>query len=371
MGLKRENQTTREIEEVSDASHADSPSVLVGSDSGVVIANVPRSGLAGYEGQTPESLAQSLVGRLSQIEDEWEATAAGRPRGLYDALTLDWIRDMYAYYHLGGTGCAISQTYLHMCIEEGGHPKCWSCAGGVGLPPLPESVDEGPATGASLSEKEQQAADITRDVPADTLVIRISGIGDCRRMRGYIEQGVEITNPPKERWGRAAKMGDAAEPIMVEWVHDQNDITQHVLDDQVTVEWAWPKGGLLFRGHPDGDIWKGMQWQNLEFKAPNTDKAQAMADQGVQNVEPAYYDQAHGYMRAKDETQTLLVILDRNSGEIYTEVIPFDKAHWKTLVNRWLEVKDIILAKKLPERDFSKGSFKCAVCRYKDLCWNV
>jgi hypothetical protein len=342
---------------------------VVKSGSSAVDIHVPGDGLLGYEGQTRESLAGSLVNRLGLIEDAWVRIQGGDGRTYYDAMTLNWIRDMYAYYHLGGGGCPATSGGSTICgpTEENGHPTCWYCAGGTGLPPLPESVE----AGHDLSEKEQQAADITRDVDTkDTLVIRISGIGDCRRMRGYTEQGVDITNPPKERWTRAAKMGDALEPIMVDWVREQGDVTRHTLDEQVTVEWAWPKGGLLFRGHPDGDVWQDTQWINLEFKAPNTDKAQAMADQGVQNVDSAYYDQAHGYMRAKGQSETMLVILDRNSGEIYTEGIPFDKAHWKTLVDRWLEVAPIILAKQLPERDFSKGSFRCGVCRFRDLCWN-
>jgi len=168
-------------------------------------------------------------------------------------------------------------------------------------------------------------------------------------------------------------MGDAAEPIIVDRLEEHGNKVIYALDKQQTVEWAWPKGGLIFRGHPDGNFYgKGVGAniaKNLEMKALNHERTEAIVEQGVQVVTPAYYDQVHGYMRAKDQAETLLVIMDRNDGRIHEIVVPFDREHWKGLVNRWLEVVPIILGGELPERDFGQGSFPCAVCKFRDECW--
>lgn len=444
-------------------------------------------------------IARDLAARVNVVRAAWNDFAAGSERTPYDVAVLRWVQDMYAYYHAGGKGCVLIAGGLEgRCgVLTKRLPLCWSCAGGAGLPPEPETIDlsaneaygpkvdalafppthdktalygvsaqskrevkddrivgpsagvgdratgglgggqpderqvlasevrgsraeggeeaggpgggvqevderevkggllessggmgrrvpaglgdiapgDGPEEAQEVDEKAQQAADIVKDIDrTTTLVVRISGIGHCRRQMAYGWLGYDVTDPPKPAWRRAARLGDVAEPILVDYLtQEQGYGVINALQHQRTVEWAWPQGGLVFRGHPDGDVTimnnVGVD-MNLELKALKHERAAAIADQSVGNVVPAYVSQAHGYMRAKNQQATLFAVLDRDTGEVHEQVVEFDRAHWKDLVDRWREVAPIILAGELPERDGTKGSFQCNVCQYKTVCWD-
>jgi hypothetical protein len=328
-----------------------------------------------------------LAGRLAQMKE------GVVDRGVYDTQTLRWVHQMYDYFHQGAADCPLVRTGQPSCTEQDtALVLCWICAGG--------SLATVPAADYVLlagSDVERDSAQSTLTVQATgkvvggvvklekagehiasrTLVVRISSIGHCRREVAYGMQDYEETNPSREEWQNSAWIGSKAEELIVRRLEERGFVVKNAVNDQETVEWAF-KDEVLFRGHPDGNIWHSdwgpyedpTSWKNLELKYLKDNRAEDITAKGMKSIVPDYYDQVQGYMRTKDQTGTLFVAGNRNTGVIPAgEIIKFEKERWRSLVDRWREVAPIIMAGELPEPDHDGlHHFHCIVCNFKQLC---
>jgi len=367
---------------------------------------------------------------------EWEEVVTPDPtqRGKFDELLAHIINLQAVFYHLGGSGCI---TYYATGQECSGHwtpvPLCWSCVGGSDKPQLSEDFLCGPDFAAILSqlEKVHDTADILLDVvdpclhgsmtplpeattsllgfshvcddcerwlkvedhdalvpqpevapftscsrsgcTADIVHVHISSVGHCRREVAYGLLGYEESNPGKPHWKRAAELSSHSEGIMVDALMERGFMVADAVDDQVDVHFFSEATGILYIGHPDGDIvgrneevWPSPA--NLELKCPRDQYFMAIKDQGVQNVRPAYYAQMHGYMTAKGQDKSYLAIMSRDQGLMSIETIDYDPAYWATMDKRWGDVRSDIASGVLPKPDHSGSGYECLVCSFHDLC---
>ena len=208
---------------------------------------------------------------------------------------------------------------------------------------------------------------------ADIVHVHISSVGHCRREVAYGLLGYEESNPGRPHWKRAAELSSHSEGIMVNALMERGFMIADAVDDQVDVHFFSEATGILYIGHPDGDIvgrneevWPSPA--NLELKCPRDQYFMAIKDQGVQNVRPAYYAQMHGYMTAKGQDKSYLAIMSRDQGLMSIETIDYDPAYWATMDKRWGDVRSDIVSEVLPKPDHSGSGYECLVCSFHDLC---
>lgn len=107
------------------------------------------------------------------------------------------------------------------------------------------------------------------------------------------------------------------------------------------LENAWPDpqaafvtlGGIL-HGHSDGAIYLPEGKALLECKSANKKKFQAFTLGGVRATYEKYYWQSQLYMGCGNLDRALFVILCKDDSNIYTEIVPFNKAEFNGLIER-------------------------------------
>lgn len=104
----------------------------------------------------------------------------------------------------------------------------------------------------------------------------------------------------------------------------------------------------------------------LEFKTANDFRWKAFVKDGFCSDEK-YKAQIHLYMLKFNLKKCLAVVLNKNTQEMYYEVIDFDEFEAQTALNRG---KAIVAMEEMPDRKYpSRSFFKCAFCNYKEVCW--
>jgi len=334
---------------------------------------------------TPVEVA-AISARLAKgaelIRAEWPKVEQGAPRENFDKLMLLWLDVMQDYYHAGGTGCALAPAGRQCSTKWDSVPFCWSCAGGEGLPPKTEVPSIKPAgsppaahtapaprvtaaivTAGSASRVKCRRAGCERGV----LHIHLSTLGNCRRILAAGLLGLEPSVDRQPHWDRAAAMGNFGETLVVEHLRQNNNLW-NVLDKQATLEFH--DHGILYVGHPDGDIQHGDEVHNLEIKCLSNSRWSLFQDQGVEYAFPEYVAQSVGYMHWKTQRSTHFAVMSRDSGRIFeTEYEPKDVlTAWRAYAARIEEVAPIIMAGELPGPDFDGAQFECIVCGYSGTC---
>lgn len=131
------------------------------------------------------------------------------------------------------------------------------------------------------------------------------------------------------------------------------------------------ENGILYTGHPDGDIQHGGETHNLEIKCLGESRWGLFRDQGVEYAFSEYRAQTVGYLRGKGQNMTHFAVMSRDSGRIFeVEYTPHlgIEAEWRSLAARIEEVALTIMAGELPEPDFDGAQFECIVCSYGGTC---
>ena len=124
----------------------------------------------------------------------------------------------------------------------------------------------------------------------------------------------------------------------------------------------------FFRGHCDGII-HGVTKQPhiLEIKSANDKKFKAFKAAGVRVTYPTYYAQCQCYMGYSGLERALVVVQNKNTSELYTERIYFNRDDFIALQNR---AKNIITSTTPPDRMFSEKSIECRWCSSNLACRN-
>lgn len=125
-----------------------------------------------------------------------------------------------------------------------------------------------------------------------------------------------------------------------------------------------------FSGHCDGKIKLSDNEEILlEMKTMNDKSYLETTRSGVFISKPQYYSQVQIYMGYLNLQQTLFVAVNKNTDDIYFQLISFDKLHFeglKSKAQRIIECEDIdtlFRDSKLP------SYFKCKWCAYNNVCY--
>lgn len=123
-------------------------------------------------------------------------------------------------------------------------------------------------------------------------------------------------------------------------------------------------------GHVDGIV-LGIPFDEktphlLEIKTANDFRWKAFVKDGFCSDEK-YKAQIHIYMLKLRLKRCLAVVLNKNTQEIYYEIIEFDEFEAISSLNRGMAIAE---TKDLPDRKYpSRSFFKCQFCNYKERCW--
>lgn len=119
-------------------------------------------------------------------------------------------------------------------------------------------------------------------------------------------------------------------------------------------------------GHLDGLILHKGEHYVLEIKTANSASFAKACKVGIRAWRPQYYDQIQTYMGLSCYTKGIFLVINKDSSELYEEVIDFDQIHYELLVAK---ATRIIQSPVEPERlSDSPMFFGCRMCAYKDVC---
>ena len=133
-------------------------------------------------------------------------------------------------------------------------------------------------------------------------------------------------------------------------------------------------GGRL-RGHIDGVIVAGPDvgiiWPALfEHKALNQNSWTDLVKRGLRQSKPIYFAQCQLYMAYMELEVALLTAMNKNTQELYHEVVPFDPAEAQRLSDKAVDILRAIEAEELPPRIAAAPDFYlCRMCPYARRCW--
>lgn len=109
-------------------------------------------------------------------------------------------------------------------------------------------------------------------------------------------------------------------------------------------------------------------WEN---KALGNKSWQDTLKKGVKKSKPVYYAQMQLYMTYLEvgENPGLFTAVNRDTGEIYAELVPFDRAAAQEASDRGARVVSTVTPEEAPRVAREPTDFRCKFCDYADRCW--
>lgn len=162
---------------------------------------------------------------------------------------------------------------------------------------------------------------------------------------------------------RKFMVGHRLEPMMVELLKKAGYEVHEV--DESGNQFGFEDGQIA--GHCDGFIKIDDEWYLLEFKTSNTHYFKEFKKDGFEHNNK-YRAQVHIYMNKFKLKKCLAFVLNKDTQEIYLEVIEYDERVAKYYLKRGHEILE---SETMPERKYSsKMNFNCKMCSYYKECWN-
>jgi len=131
------------------------------------------------------------------------------------------------------------------------------------------------------------------------------------------------------------------------------------------------------KGHIDGVICGGSVdmgypclWEN---KSANDKKFREFMMKGVARTNPVYAAQIALYQAYMNLTEhpCLFTVLNKNTSQIYYELVPFDKVLAQEISDKAVNILEATKANEiLPRVAFSRDFFDCKWCEFQDRCWS-
>lgn len=149
----------------------------------------------------------------------------------------------------------------------------------------------------------------------------------------------------------------------------------HELDEQTGEQFAVSFFGGHFSGHLDGKVLgipEAPKTEHvLECKTHNTKSFRKLQKEGVQKSKPVHYCQLQVYMHGRNLTRALYFGHCKETDELYTERVRYNKEEALALLER---AERIITNPMVPERITSRpDDYRCneygRPCDAHDICW--
>lgn len=124
-------------------------------------------------------------------------------------------------------------------------------------------------------------------------------------------------------------------------------------------------------GHIGGSVDGVVQYGDdephiLEIKTHSDKNFKKFEKQNVMNAYPKHYTQVQMYMGLSGIKNTLYAGVNKNTDELYFEVIPFDEEEYELATEK---ARNVVLASAPPPRIKDiPGWFECKMCRFYNIC---
>lgn len=133
-------------------------------------------------------------------------------------------------------------------------------------------------------------------------------------------------------------------------------------------------GKSRMRGHADGIIDDApfalpfpLLWECKTMKASIWTQVVKV---GVEKKYPVYFGQMQTYMAYMDLKNALFTAYNKDTSELYFELVPFDQQAAQHLTDRAVRVLQTESPKELPRVTEDATNFKCKFCDFKGDCWD-
>ena len=203
----------------------------------------------------------------------------------------------------------------------------------------------------------------------------VSSIGDeCLRKVQLQYEGKEAEFSASTL--RTFDIGHCLEDLMAEWLRIAGFDLKTKNENGEQFGFSTAEGRI--KGHVDGIIHSfpeeleknGLRSQTLwECKTLNQKSWQETAKKGLMLTKPIYFAQVQLYMAYLGLEQCLFTALNKDSSELYFELIPFDSEAAQKYSDRAVQ---IIQASKnneqMPCISADPSFFKCKMCGFRNVC---
>jgi hypothetical protein len=205
-----------------------------------------------------------------------------------------------------------------------------------------------------------------------------SRIGEpCARRLAY-----EVTLTPADggeqfdgRLLRIFDAGHAFEDLTIRWLQAAGfDLRTRGRDGR---QFGFSVAGGHLRGHIDGVIVAGpdvgIVWPALfEHKALKQSAWIDLVKHGLRHSKPVYFAQCQLYMAYMELEVALFTAMNKDTQELYHEVVHFDPAEAQKLSDKAVDILRAIEAEEMPPRIAAAPDFHlCRMCPYVRRCWEV
>lgn len=141
--------------------------------------------------------------------------------------------------------------------------------------------------------------------------------------------------------------------------------------------WNAEREAYTFSGHIDGVVTAAPYASGLavpalwEAKCVGEKSFKDIVAKGVRASKPVYFAQMQLYMAYLDlaENPGLFTAENANTGEIYAERVPFDKAAAQAASDKGVKVVTSQSPEEMPRCANVATDFRCKFCDFPDRCW--
>ena len=193
----------------------------------------------------------------------------------------------------------------------------------------------------------------------------------CDRKLGFMYHKVKPDAEFKPDTLRIFDMGHDGEDRVGEYLKLAGfELITHGEDGK---QFGFSAGDGKLKGHIDGVILggpAGVAWPALwENKALNEKGFKDVISKGIKVSKPLYYAQAQVYMAYMELQVCVFTVINRNTGEIHAEIIPFDARAAQEASDRAVRVVSSGAPEELNRIGRDSTDFLCKFCDFKSSCW--
>lgn len=200
---------------------------------------------------------------------------------------------------------------------------------------------------------------------------------DCERRLAYEfhmtekDEGADFSGKTL----RIFDMGHDGEERMAEYLRLAGfDLQTHTPEGK---QIGMSDAGGRFKGHLDGVIHRGPKIAGLKYPCLWENKAlggtswNVLQKNGLKKAKPVYYAQVQVYMGYHTLESCLFTALNRDTGEIYVELVALNARDCQTYIDRAVRIVKSANPEELGKAGKGLDDFKCKFCDYKKRCHSI
>ena len=203
------------------------------------------------------------------------------------------------------------------------------------------------------------------------------GTACTRKLQYHLEgQPRDENNPLKGNTLRIFQAGHTYEEMLTLWLRNGGfDLRTH---DRKGRQFSFETAEGNIKGHVDGIVAGGplgikypMLW---ECKSANDKNFKSFQRKGVARHNVLYHSQivVYQYYMNLMEHPALFSVVNKNTQELYHELVPFDSKLAQECIDKAvLVIKATKVKERLPRIAFERDHFSCRFCDFQTHCWET